>query len=91
VDFKSLGGPVWQIVTSTMVSRLVLNLRTAASNDDVVFQNPTMFDTTTRIVNITLGNLGEELEMSFRSGDLPMFGNQLDSGDHQLTTYRSNR
>ncbi|KAG5637583.1 hypothetical protein H0H81_004034 [Sphagnurus paluster] len=60
VDVKAIGASFSQLITTTMVSRLVLNLRSAStfsSEDDSI---PTNFSV--RFMINTIGNLGGDLE-----------------------------
>jgi len=62
-DVGAVGGvALSQMITATMISRLVLNLRAAGSSGRETYDGPSSAITfTTRIV----GNLGEELETIF--------------------------
>lgn len=67
-----------------MVLRLVLNLRSVASSSDIVYQNPSLFDTTTRIVNMTIGNLGADLSLRFRDEMETIDASETVHGDEML-------
>jgi len=56
-DLKAIGASFSQLITATMVSRLVLNIRMSQSDSP-----PEEFPGPMRFMDRTIGNLGEELE-----------------------------
>jgi hypothetical protein len=61
-DLKTIGASFSHMLSSTMISRLVLNLRSVSNSTiDVPFDGP-MATTSMKFMARAIGNLGEELE-----------------------------
>jgi hypothetical protein len=91
-DLKAIGASFSQLITATMISRLVLNLRSAGEDRIPGYQN---IHVTTRIMDRTIGNLGEELEGAFdmSGGSVSSHRRGVDSGygSEQFDMYNTNR
>ncbi|RDB18705.1 hypothetical protein Hypma_014732 [Hypsizygus marmoreus] len=62
-DLKAIGASFSQLITATMVSRLVLNLRSASAlTDGATIDDSYQPKASIRFMTRTIGNLGEEVE-----------------------------
>lgn len=77
-DLKAVGASFSQLITATMISRLVLNLRSSRELNTGQMANSYLHQTPIKFMSRTIGNLGEEMESASdsdrfsRDSDIPM-------------------